>query len=159
LVVLPDDQIILQPRKWPALIPFGMAVLMFSFLQPPINKGLNITCLILVAFSFLLRWILSKSRIAADSKGIVIFNVFGKREMPWSRISQSYIRYRHHGKSGSYYWYFENTEGGRIKFPINLHSRRNLHQLAEMLRQYSPSATVENRVQRMADGNFPWYIF
>jgi hypothetical protein len=158
--MLPDDTISLHPRKWPALIPFGIAVLVFGFLHPPVNdRNLTYVCLGLVALSLLLWWILTKSYIKAGQTGLTIGGVFARREMAWSGVSQSYIRYRHHGKSGSYYWYFVDKEGKKIRFSTRIYSRQSLHQLAEMLLMHSPAADIEDRVRRIAEGNFPWYIF
>ncbi len=158
--MLPDSTISLHPRKWPALIPFGFAVLIFGFLHPPIkDQNLTYICLSLVALSLFLWWVLSKAYIKADPSGLVIGNVFRQREMAWTSVSESYILYRHHGKSGSYYWFFLSKDGKKIRFSVRLYSRPNLQMLAEMLLTQSKDAMIEDRVRNMAEGRFPWYIF
>ena len=115
--------------------------------------------------------IVKEARSAVSQRGRFTFAVSGgqtpwrmlralaAKEMPWQDVSRMYIKYRHHGKTGSHYWFFENPDGKKLRFPLSFYSRSQLQSLAREVSRLRSSAIFDDRIAAMAEGRFPWYIF
>src|SRR5215213_5551770 len=118
------ETIHLHPRKWPALIPLIVAAVMFIFISPQKNDySVVIACSFLVLFSIVMLLALSRAEIIIENSGITHKTIFRTKEMQWQNIARTYIKYRHHGQSGSYYWFFEDANANRTRFSTRLYSR------------------------------------
>ena len=154
------EPIILHPRKWPAAIPLVLALVFFIFISPQKNDfTVPIVCAFLLLVSIFMFLFLSKAQISLDDEGLTYKTIFSTRKVSWSTVSKTYIRYRHHGKSGSYYWYFEGADKKKIKFSVRLYSRKSLRTIAEAVTAKCKDAQIDDRIHNMAEGVFPWYIF
>jgi hypothetical protein len=149
------EPVSLQPRRWPALIPLVLALVLFVFFSPQENdKTLVVFCSLLVLISGALFLALSKARIILDDTGLTHKNFLTSRSLPWQTVSKSFIKTRHHGQSRSYYWYFENRNGEQVKFSMRLYRT-----IAQAVTTKSRAADIEGRIYNMAEGVFPWYLF
>ena len=159
-LMLPSSPILLKPRKWPAFLPLAAAVIILLFISPQKNDWtLPVTCGFLVLMSVFFYALLAKSEVRADDEGIHYTHLFFKKEMTWQDVSRMYIKYRHHGKTGSHYWFFENPDGKKLRFPLSMYSRSQLQSLAREVSRLRSSAIFDDRIAAMAEGRFPWYIF
>jgi len=70
----------------------------------------------LLVFAVIMWFFISKSGIVIDNSGLTYKTVFKTKEILWEDLSKTYIKYERHGKSGSHYWFFENTVRRKVKF-------------------------------------------
>jgi len=112
-----------------------------------------------LALSVLIYYLISKTQIIVDDFGITKKTAFKTREITWSTISRTYLKSEQHGKSRSLYWYFEDSQGKKSKFQVDLLSRKSLRVLAEAITMKCKTADIEKRIYDMAEGQFPWYIW
>jgi hypothetical protein len=160
--MFPIETTTLRARPWPAYLLMAISGLVFIprfFFLPEKTGGVMYIGIGLFIFSIIVWFLLSKSRIIIDDAGLNYKTVFTTKEVLWNSVSKTYLKYRQHGRSGSYYWYFENPYGRKIKFPIRLYSRKNLRTIAEALTTKCQNADIERRIYDMAEGQFPWYIW
>jgi hypothetical protein len=146
-------------RKWPSYIPAILALLFFIFNSNQTDNNIFIFMLILLLMSVITYFILSKVSISITPQGFVHKNILRTREVFWSNVARTFIRYRHHGKSGSYYWFFEDANENRTRFSVRSFSRPNLQRMAGIVIQRCRTAVDDERITRMAEGKFPWYFF
>jgi hypothetical protein len=153
-------EMILRPRKWPAFIPLGMALVIFLFLnQQRHDLWVILFSSALLAVSAFLYYALSRLTIRINQEGLSYRGLFSTRDLRWNDVIKTYIKYRYYGQSGSYYWYFEHSGGKRVRFSLRLFSRPQLRSIACMVMEKCPGAQVQDKILMMADGEFPWYIF
>ena len=157
--MFPIETTILRQRTWPAFLMMALGVGIFFIpgkqnQNVPIYVGLGI-----VALSIGLYFLMSKSQIIVDDFGITKRTAFKTEEIPWSTIFKTYLKSEHHGKSKSLYWYFENEQGKKSKFQVDLFSRKSLRVIAEAVTMKCKTADIEQRIYDMAEGQFPWYIW
>jgi hypothetical protein len=151
---------VLHARNWPALIPLVLAVIIFIFFSPQHNDAtMIVVCGFLVLAALFMRILLASVRIIMDDSGLNHKTLFRSRTVAWKNISKTYLRYRHHGKSGGHYWFFEDADEKRLRFPLRLFSRRSLQELAAFTVAKRKEAIFDERILNMAEGRFPWYIF
>ena len=154
------EPVILRPRKWPAAIPLVLALVFFIFISPQKNDyTVPIVCVVLLLVSIFMFLILLKAQIILDDTGMTYKTLFGTKEISWQAVAKTYLRFRHHGQSGSYYWYFETPGAKKIKFSMRLYSRKSLHTIAKAVTTKCREAQIDDRIHNMAEGVFPWYIF
>ncbi|MFL5742523.1 MAG: hypothetical protein ACJ75B_20030 [Flavisolibacter sp.] len=155
---MPDQT--LHPRKWPAAIPLVLALALVIFFSPQ-QKDFSIAYMsgFLILLSLFMYFFLSGSSITMTEAGFVQKNLFRSTEVFWRDVSKTYIKYRHHGKSGSYFWYFEDRNENKKRFSIKLYSRSSLQTFARVVASKCKMAITDERIINMAEGNFPWYIF
>jgi hypothetical protein len=146
-------------RKWPSYIPAIMALVFFVLNSNHEDNNIFFFMLILLVMSVISYFILSRVSITITPQGFVHKNIFRTREVFWTNVSRTFIRYRHHGKSGSYYWYFQDPNENSTRFSVRSFSRANLRQLAGIVIQRCRSAVDDERIPKMAEGKFPWYFF
>ena len=113
----------------------------------------------MIAMAVLIWIILLKIQITIDDISLTHQNLFRTRQIEWKDVTTTYIKYRSHGQSGSYYWFFENVQGQKFRFSISLYGRSALRQLAEAVVGKCGRAEIDTRITDMATGDFPWYIF
>lgn len=113
----------------------------------------------LIVFSIVLWILISKIRVIVNDSGVAYKTAFTTIDVPWNTIQKTYIKYRQHGKSGSFDWYFESVTGQTKKFSINLLSRKSIRIIAEAITTNCRNADIEKRIYNMAEGKFPWYIW
>lgn len=159
--MFPIESTTFRPRPWP---PFLMLAAGVAVLLIPQNNGHNITAIYIgigiLVFSIVLWLLLSKAGIAINDSGLTCKTVFtSSREVLWNSVSKTYIKYHRHGKTGSYYWYFENPDGRKLKFSMKLYPRKSLRAIAEAVTMKCRNAEIEKRIYDMAEGQFPWYIW
>lgn len=157
--MFPIETITLHPRRWPAYL---MAVLALILLFIPQKNNAHAALYVaigILVFAIVFWLFLLNARIVIDDSRLTYKTIFVTREVFWDSVSKTYIKYRHHGKSGSYYWYFENLNGRKVKFSIKLYSRKSLRSIAEAVTMKCKSADIEKRIYDMAEGQFPWYIW
>jgi len=157
--MFPIEPTTLHPRRWPAMLIAAVAIAML-FVPQKNNEhtalyiGIGILVFAVIFWAFL-----SHARIVIDDSILIYKTVFTTREVFWNTVTKTYLKYRHHGKSGSYYWYFENPNSRKVKFSIKLYSRKDLRTIAEAVTTKCKNAEIEKRIYDMAEGHFPWYIW
>jgi hypothetical protein len=157
--MFPIETTILRKRPWPAFLVLAIGIGIFFI---PGNQKQQVPLYIGVGFivlSILIFILISKSDITVDDTGITHKNLFKTTEITWTSISRTYLKSEHHGKSRRLYWYFEDLQGRKSKFQVDLLSRKNLRVLAEAITMKCKSADIEKRIYDMAEGQFPWYIW
>jgi hypothetical protein len=157
--MFPIETTILRPRPWPA---FLIAIIGIGLLFMPQKNGDQIPFYMgigIVVLAVVMGLLLSKAGIIIDDSGLTYKTVFVTKEILWDSITKTFLKYRSHGKSGSYYWYFENTQGRTVKFSTGLYSRKSLRTIAEAITARCKTADIEKRIYNMAEGEFPWYIW
>jgi hypothetical protein len=150
----------LRPRLWFFPLIFLPAVASFIYMYNRETDSRMLAPLFIAVFIFAFAvFALAKSRIYFNDQGIGYRSLFRKGFMNWSDIRNSYLKYKHRGKSGSFVWVLEDAAGKKMALPMGLHSRANYRSIAETLRAKSPNATLEPRILQMSEGIFRWYIF
>lgn len=157
--MFPIETTTLHPRKWPAALIAAIAIAVLFIPQKNNEQAALYIAIGVFIFSILFWFFLSNAKIVIDDSGLVYKTAFATREVFWNSVSKTYIKYRHHGKSGSYYWYFENSNGRKVRFSIKLYSRKDLRAIAEAVTVKCKEAEIEKRIYDMAEGQFPWYIW
>ncbi|HWJ91662.1 MAG TPA: hypothetical protein VNR87_11160 [Flavisolibacter sp.] len=146
-------------RKWPSYIPAVMALLFFIFNSNQRDNSIFFFTMLMLIISLISYFVLSRVSITLTPQGFVHRNIFRTKEVFWSNVSRTFIRYRHHGKSGSYYWYFQDPNENSTRFSVRSFSRTNLQRLAGTVIQRCRAAVDDERIAKMAEGKFPWYFF
>ena len=157
--MFPIETTVLRSRPWPAflIMAIGIGIFFIPGTQKqnvPAYMGVGLFVLAVVVFVLIL-----KSQVIVDDAGVSHKTAFKTREIPWANISRTYLKSEHHGKSRSLYWYFEDLQGRKSKFRVDLLSRKSLRVLAEAITMKCKSADIEKRIYDMAEGQFPWYIW
>jgi len=157
--MFPIETTIIKQRRWPAflILAVGIGIFLIPGNQKqniPVYVGLGFTVLSIVVYA-----LISKTQIIVDDSGIIKNTVFKRKEIPWDSISKTYLKSEHHGKSSSLNWYFENKDGIKSKFQVDLLSRKSLRVIAEGITMKCKNADIEKRIYDMAEGQFPWYIW
>lgn len=155
----PIETITLRPRPWPALLILSIGIVLLFIPQKSNEQFVLYIAAGVFVFALLFWFFLSKAGITIDNSGLTYKTLFTTKEIFWDSISKTYIQYRRHGKSGSYYWYFENPDGKKVNFSINLYSRKSIRAIAEAITVKCKNAEIEKRIYDMAEGQFPWYIW
>jgi hypothetical protein len=150
---------VLRPRLWPAflIMAMGIGILFIPGTQKqnvPVYIGIGLLVLAIVVYL-----LISKSEVIVDDAGIRHKTAFKTKEILWASIVRTYLKFEHHDKSRSIYWYFEDLQGSKSRFRVDLHSRKNLRVLAEAITIKCKSCDIEKRIYDMAEGQFPWYIW
>lgn len=148
----------LRPKKWPSLIPAVAGILLLVFFSNQVGNTIFIASGFLFVMSLVMYLLLLRVSITLSQQGFIHKTAFRTKQVFWSHVSKTFIRYRHHGQSGSYYWYFEDPNENRMKFSVRLFSRSSLRKMAEWVVSKCYSAINDERIPRMAEGKFPWYF-
>ena len=158
--MLPIQTTYLRPRTFIFIIPllFCIGIFIVFGTQKNIPPQAQYTFLIPIAILVLVWLGYKKSQLIIDNEGLTHKNIFSTKQLLWSEVQKTYIKYQSHGKSGSHYWFFELPDR-RIKFSIGLYSRNNIKTIAEAVVEKCNHAEIEDRIRNMAEGHFPWYIF
>jgi hypothetical protein len=159
LIMINEPEETFYARKWPSYIPAVMALLFFVFNSNHTDNNIFFFIMLLLVMSVITYFILSRVSITLTPQGFIHKNILRTKEVFWSSVSRTFIRYRHHGKSGSYYWYFEDANENRSRFSVRSFSRPNLQRLATIVLQKCRTAVDDERIPKMAEGKFPWYFF
>ena len=148
----------LHPRKWPALVPLavGFGILIFSNNQENRNEYW-IMASILIGFSILLFLAFRKARVVLDYDKLTYQTIFKKKEIRWQEVQKTFIKYHHHGKSGSRNLHFITKNGEEHNFSISLYSKNDLQQIGEAIIAKCEGADIQEKIRNMAVGIFPWY--
>jgi hypothetical protein len=156
--MLPTGTRHFYPRKWPALTPLLMAIILFLFYSPQ-NKDatLAIICLLLIISSVYILLLRSTKEVIINEEGITCKTWFNKHHINWKDLTKTYIRYWHHGKAARSYWYFEANNGNKLKFPLQQYPRKELQDIANMVVGKRKNAIADDWVIAIAKGNFPWF--
>jgi hypothetical protein len=158
--MLPIETTFLYPRRQILLVAiailFGIFFLIGS--RKSIEPGVQYVVLIGIALIGFLWFGLKKIYILIDNNGLTHKTLFSTKELLWSAVIKTYIKYEHHGKSGSHYWFFEATDRP-FKFSTSLYSRKSLQLIAEAVMEKCTNATIDDKIKKWAEGRFPWYIF
>lgn len=148
------------PRKWPVFLPLVAGFATLFFMQkdqntPPSNLYVSLG----LGVSALVMWLIFKNiSITISEEGIRSKNPFRTREVQWQEVQKVYLKYHHHGKSGSRHIHFELKDLRNVHFSISMFSRQALRGIAEAVVLKCKNAQVEDRLANMAEGVFPWYI-
>jgi hypothetical protein len=158
--LLPVQTQTFRARKFILIIPLPLIVGLLLMPRTAENKNyLTIFLIASLALLFFIWTTLKKLKIEIDNVGFRFQSLFHSKEFVWKEVVKIYIKFHHHGKSGSHYWYFEKVDGSRIRFRIILFSRKNLQSIAEAATMKCSLAEIQDKIRNMAEGRFPWYVF
>lgn len=158
--MLPIETTYLKPRSSILIIPGLIAIGIFLVVGTQKNLDPNFQYFLLIPIAIIvLLWLGSrKVQITIDNEGFTHKTIFYTRQFLWKEVVKTYIKYEHHGKSGSHYWFFELPDR-KVKFSTSSYSRKSLKTIAEAVVEKCNHAEIEDRIFKMAEGHFPWYIF
>jgi len=78
----------------------------------------------------------------------------------WKEIRASKLSWEiEGGHTANIYWTIISEANKKIILEPSFYSRKNLRLIAELLIKKSPDAIIDNRIRKIADGKFPWYLF
>jgi hypothetical protein len=149
-------------RKWPLFIIFG-PILAFLLISKPQDSRAMVAYewllfgIILVVILF--HFVLLKLKLVIDNEGLQLKMLLKTEEIFWNSITKSNLYFEIYERSADVKWIFEND--GRIQFSFSptYFCRTSLQQVAAALILKSQNAQISEKVQKMAEGKFPWYIF
>ena len=158
--MLPITPTVVKPRQWGSFIPIVLVAIVYGIVatQKPSNDA-NLVFGIVFILMFLLLFLFRKTSISIDNEGITSTNAFRIKQVLWKDITKTYLKYQHHGKSGSVYWLFETGTARSFKFSTSFYSRKSLRTIAEAVITKCSGAEIQDKIIRMSEGRFPWYIF
>jgi hypothetical protein len=158
--MLPIQTTHLRPRKFIFLIPLAFCIALFIIIGTQKNLPTEVELIFLIPLIILLIiWtIFRRILLTIDNEGLTYKSIFTTKQLTWNDVQKTYIKYKSHGKSGSHYWFFE-LNNTRFKFSTGLYSRRSLQQVAEAVVEKCKNTEIEERIYKMAEGKFPWYMF
>jgi hypothetical protein len=154
-----SEEIRIHPRPVPAFIILGAGlILLFVSLIENQQRSAWFAGIGIVAVSFLIWLVFSRTMIILDQDGLKYRNILGSKEVSWNSITNTYIKYHHRGKASRYFWHFDTAGEGHQKFSIRFFSRKDLKLIAENIIDHCRGAVIEDRIHDMAQGRFPWRI-
>ena len=103
-------------------------------------------------------YLFSKSSITIDNEGLHYKTIFSDQSFLWKDVTRTYLKYRHQGKSKQLYWYFEVFEKD-YRMSMSFYSRKSLQTIADAVVIKCTKAEIDPKIENMAAGKFPWYIF
>lgn len=157
--MLPIETTPLHVRPWPAYLVTIISIAIFFVPEKNNLHGTALIGSIMLVFSILLWFLLSRTQIIVDDRGITHRTFFKTKKYSWTGVSKTYIKYHQHEKTGSFDWYLEYFDGRVEQFSINLLSRKSIRTIAEAVTTKCKTADIEKRIYDMAEGQFPWYIW
>lgn len=159
-MLYPIETTSLRPRSSIILIPFAIltAAMAFTYVQDSDKKEINIAFLVTVLITALI-WVgFKKIELTINNDGLTYKTIFTTKEILWQDVLRTHIKYEHHGKSGNVYWLFE-THARNLKFSTSLFGRKSLRTIAEAVVSKCHRSVIDEKIFKMSEGRFPWYIF
>lgn len=159
---LPIERHELHIRKWPLYFIAAVFVVFVIVLDRTGRLG-DIGSMLaaggLVVFS-ILYFMLSKNKLIVDNDGITQQLFFGKQKVIlWKNLVSSSFHWHYHGHGASLQWEFCGIDGKKIILQSSFYSRSSLRLLADALMDKRGEIVLDKRIKRMAENDFPWYIF
>lgn len=160
--MLPIERQEFTIRKWPLYFIAAVFLLMLYILN---DKGkIDGAAYFAMGGLFLflvIYYMLSKCKFIIDDAGITQELFFGKkRELKWNEIVSSNLNWQYyHGHGASLSWDFCGHFRKKISIKTSMYSRKKLRSIAVALIEKSKQAYIDKRIQNVAEGKFPWYIF
>jgi hypothetical protein len=160
--MIPIETQLIQIRKWPLYI---MAAVFFLFVfivfdKPEHGSAKNYSIVGGLILFTLFYFFLSRTKIILDNEGITVSHIFIKSiNVKWNEIKASDISWQIEGHTANIYWTIISDNNKKITLQPSFYSRKNLLLIAEILIEKSPAARIDNRIRKIADGKFPWYLF
>ncbi len=159
---LPIERQELHIRKWPLYF-IAAVFVVFIIVLDRTGKlgdiGLMLAAGGLVVFS-ILYFMLSKNKLIVDNDGITQQLFFGKQKVIlWKNLVSSSFHWHYHGHGASLQWEFCGIDGKKIILQSSFYSRSSLRLLADALMDKRGEIVLDKRIKRMAENDFPWYIF
>lgn len=150
------------PRKWPLYF-VGLIFIFLLFILTGTGKLQDVDSLPVIiglAVFLFLYFMLSKNKLIIDNDEISQQLFFGKQKvLKWNEIRSSHLNWHYHGHSADLSWEFIDFSGKKISIQTSSYSRKNIRLIAGVLVEKSPQAVLDERIQKIASGIFPWYIF
>lgn len=149
-------------RKWPFFILLALFLILFFGISSKENKSQfsnELLAFVFLAPLLIFYIVLMKLKIIIDDDGFEMQMLFKRERIKWDLITKSNIAFEFTGDTGDVKWIFESNVQKTFSFSPTFFSRDQLRQVAEALQTRSPKAQISARIQRMAEGKFPWYIF
>lgn len=103
---------------------------------------------------------LSRLKLTIDNNGITQQLFFQKqKELRWEQIIATALVWHYHGHGATLNWEFTVSSGKKFVIVPTFYSRKDLKLIAEVLCEKCVAASIDDKILKMADGKFPWYIF
>ena len=152
----------LLARKWPLgimAVLFAMGVAFLSSTQVGGSAQVDFLWLIFALFVSVFYLALSRLKIIIDNNGLEMQMLFRKEQLQWDSVITSKLSFEFSGRTADVKWIIAKNDGKPFSFSPTFFSREQLRQVATALVNKSASAQISPKIQNMAEGNFPWYIF
>lgn len=140
----------IQPRKWQALVPLALSIIIFIAAQKSRTVFLYFVGGFTVLISLLLLWFLQKTKIIIDDQGITMHTKISTREFLWKDIISSHVSQHFNGKRRVSYWNFETAENKKLSFATSQYARADLKTIAEAVVAKCKHAQIDGSVVLMA---------
>ena len=111
---------------------------------------------------FVIVWlvILSKTKIYIDNDLIRMETIVRKQQLFWKDIIASRLSWQPEGAHGvSLSWLLQSLNGIQLEIRLGFYSRTDLTILSQQLIDKAMNAVIADKIYKMAEGDFPWYIW
>ena len=157
---LPIETATLKPRSWIFIFVLVIVLIVYDLAVQKSNiEGIHFIFPIIIGIILLIWAGFRKVALIIDNEGLTSKSAFSSKEILWKDITQTYLKYQHHGKSGNMYWYFNTPAQPHFSFSTGFYSRKSLQTIAQAVVEKCEKAEIEERIWNMTEGRFPWYIF
>lgn len=149
-------------RKWPVFVIYGVIATGVGLMEFRVSDAGFIKSMFLIGlsiFAALFYFVLSRLKIVIDDHGLMMQMLLKTESLRWAEISSSNLSFEFHGHTGDVKWVFERITKKAFSFSPTFFSRQDLQAVAEALLSKCPKADISEKVRKMAEGKFPWYIF
>jgi hypothetical protein len=111
---------------------------------------------------FIVLWliVLSKTKIIIDNDIIRMETIVRKQQLSWKDITASKLGWQPEGAHTlSLNWTFQTFDGEQMEIRLGFYSRKDLTILSQQLIEKAKNAVISDKIYKMAEGQYPWYIW
>ena len=86
--------------------------------------------------------------------------VVRKQQLFWKDIIASRLSWQPEGAHGvSLSWVLQSFNGIQLEIRLGFYSRKDLTIVSQQLIDKAKNAVIADKIHKMAEGKFPWYIW
>jgi hypothetical protein len=160
--MLPQASYIIKARRWPLIILFLFltAPFLIIYLAQPEEYYPMYFMMGIAVFCSLFYFALSKLKIYIDDEKLRLEMLLKSKEIYWKDIISSRLNWQIEGThSAGVSWIFHSKKSNHLELKLGYYSRNDMKILAQQLIDKSSFADIHEKIYKMAEGKFPWYIF
>jgi|GEM_PF-2176057 len=152
----------IKSRAWVAWLLFLLigGPFVIVLIMNPNDKVSQLFFAISLVFCFLLYISTKHIRIYLDEEKMIISDLIRKRTVLWDDIIFSTVSWAPEGyHSASLNWIFRTKNKKNIEVKLGYYSKSDMIILANQLIERAKAASISDKIYRISEGKFPWYIF